>query len=394
MASHRKPRSRSRMTGGLRTTPAIGITTAALTSVALLSQTAQAAPAQPSSKPRLEEVQKKVDTLYRQAEVATQKYNGAKERTDAKKQQVDKLLDDVAQRTEEMNTARQKLGRYAAEQYRSGSVSDTATMFLADDPEDYFSQRQLMSRLTDEQKKSIDDYQKQTRETAKKRTEAQSSLQDLTESQTELRSTKETVQTKLSDARQLLSKLTAEEKARLAAIEKAKEEAARKKAAELAEKQRAAEAAKRKAAEAAKEREQSSGSSSGSSGSSGSSDASYATKAAQALAFAKAQEGKPYVWGATGPDSYDCSGLTQAAWKSAGISLPRTTWDQVEIGKTVPLSDIQPGDLVFFYDDISHVGLYMGDGMMVHAPKPGAVVREESIYYDGTSSIHSVVRPA
>ncbi|MFJ9178890.1 NlpC/P60 family protein [Streptomyces sp. NPDC102360] len=394
MASHRKPRSRSRMTGGLRTTPAVGITTAALTSVALLSQTAQAAPAQPSSKPRLEEVQQKVDTLYRQAEVATQKYNGAKERTDSKKHQVDKLLDDVAQRTEDMNTARQKLGRYAAEQYRSGSVSDTATMFLADDPEDYFSQRQLMSRLTDEQKKSIDDYQKQTRETAKKRTEAQSSLEDLTDSQAELRSSKETVQTKLSDARQLLSKLTAEEKARLAAIEKAKEEAARKKAAELAAEQKAAEAAKRKAAEEAKEQGQSSGSSGSSTGSAGSSDASYATKAAQALAFAKAQEGKPYVWGATGPDSYDCSGLTQAAWKSAGISLPRTTWDQVEIGKTVPLSDIQPGDLVFFYDDISHVGLYMGDGMMVHAPKPGAVVREESIYYDGTSSIHSVVRPA
>ncbi|MFF3491017.1 NlpC/P60 family protein [Streptomyces sp. NPDC002795] len=395
MASHRKPRSRSLMTGGLRTTPAVGITTAALTSVALLSQTAQAAPAQPSSKPRLEEVQQKVDTLYRQAEVATQKYNGAKERTDSKKQQVDALLDDVAQRTEDMNTARQKLGRYAAEQYRSGAVSDTATMFLADDPEDYFSQRHLMSRLTDEQKKSVDDYQSQARETAKKRTEAQSSLQDLTESQTDLRSTKETVQTKLSDARELLAELTAEEKARLAAIEKAKEAAARKKAAELAAKQKAAEAAKQKAAEKARQQEESSGSSSGSSGSaSGSSDASYATKAAQALAFAKAQEGKPYVWGATGPDSYDCSGLTQAAWKSAGISLPRTTWDQVEIGKTVPLSDIQPGDLVFFYDDISHVGLYMGDGMMVHAPKPGTSVREESIYYDGTSSIHSVVRPA
>ena len=110
--------------------------------------------------------------------------------------------------------------------------------------------------------------------------------------------------------------------------------------------------------------------------------------------FAKAQEGKPYVWGATGPDSYDCSGLTQAAWKAAGISLPRTTWDQVEFGTTVALSDIQPGDLVFFYDDISHVGLYLGDGMMIHAPKPGAYVREESIYYDGKSSIHSVVRPA
>ncbi|NEB81258.1 glycoside hydrolase [Streptomyces sp. SID14478] len=395
MASHRKPRARSRITGGLRTTPAVGITTAALTSVALLSQTAQAAPAQPA-KPSLEEVQKKVDTLYRQAEVATQKYNSAKEQTDGKKKQVDRLLDDIAKRTEKMNSARQELGRFAAEQYRSGGVSNTATMLLADNPEDYFAQDQLLSRMTSEQKKAVDDYQQQQRETAKKRTEAQENLQQLTSSQTELETSKASVQTKLSDARQLLSKLTAEEKARLAKIEKAKEEAARKKAAELAEKQKAAEEKKRQEAEqAAQQEDSSSGSSSGSgSGSSGSTSSGYAAKAAKALAFAKSQEGRPYVWGATGPDSYDCSGLTQAAWKAAGISLPRTTWDQVEAGTTVSLSDIQPGDLVFFYDDISHVGLYLGDGMMIHAPKPGAYVREESIYYDGTASIHSVVRPA
>ncbi|MGY0018140.1 NlpC/P60 family protein [Streptomyces sp. cg35] len=396
MASHRKPRTRSRMSGGLRTTPAVGITTAALTSVALLSQTAQAAPAQPA-RPSLEEVQKKVDTLYRQAEVATQKYNSAKEQTDSKKKQVDQLLDDIAQRTEKMNAARQDLGRFAAEQYRSGGVSDTATMFLADDPEDYFAQNHLMSRMTASQKKAVDDYQEQQRATAKKRTEAQENLQQLTSSQTELKTSKQSVQSKLSDARRLLSELTAEEKQRLAAIEKKKEEAARKKAAELAQKQKAEEEQKRKAAEEAARQEDGSGTSSGSgSGSSGSSGSSstYAAKAAKALAFAKSQEGKPYVWGATGPDSYDCSGLTQAAWKAAGISLPRTTWDQVEVGTTVPLSDIQPGDLVFFYDDISHVGLYLGDGMMIHAPKPGAYVREESIYYDGTGSIHSVVRPA
>ncbi|WP_018528450.1 NlpC/P60 family protein [Streptomyces sp. HmicA12] len=392
MASHRKPRTRSRMTGGLRTTPALGITTAALTSVALLSQTAQAAPAAPA-KPSLEEVQKKVDTLYRQAEVATQKYNAAKEQTDGKKKQVDQLLDDIAQRTEQMNKARQELGRYAAEQYRSGGVSNTATMFLADNPEDYFAQDQLLDRMTSEQKKAVDDFQEQQRRTAKKRTEAQETLRQLSSSQTELQTSKQDVQTKLGDARRLLSQLTAEEKARLAKIEKAKEEAARKKAAELAEKQKAAEEKKRQEAEAAAKENESSGSSGSSSGSSGSSSG-YATKAAQALAFAKSQIGKPYVWGATGPDSYDCSGLTQAAWKAAGISLPRTTWDQVEVGTTVPLSDIQPGDLVFFYDDISHVGLYLGDGMMIHAPKPGAYVREESIYYDGTSSIHSVVRPA
>ncbi|WP_353944248.1 NlpC/P60 family protein [Streptomyces sp. HUAS MG91] len=397
MASHRKPRNRSRIAGGLRTTPAIGITTAALTSVALLSQTAQAAPAQPD-RPSLEEVQKKVDSLYREAEVATQKYNAAKEQTAGKKRQVDQLLDDIARRTEKMNEARQELGRFAAEQYRSGGMSNTATMFLADNPEDYFAQDQLLSRMTNEQKKAVDDFQDEQRRTARKRTEAQENLRQLSGSQEELQSSKQAVQTKLADARQLLSKLTAQEKARLARIAKAKEEAAREKAAELARKQKEAEEAKRKEAEekAAQEGASGSGSTGSESGSSGSSGSSsgYAAKAAQALAFAKAQEGKPYVWGATGPGSYDCSGLTQAAWKAAGITLPRTTWDQVEVGTTVSLSDIQPGDLVFFYDDISHVGLYLGDGMMIHAPKPGAYVREESIYYDGTSSIHSVVRPA
>lgn len=109
------------------------------------------------------------------------------------------------------------------------------------------------------------------------------------------------------------------------------------------------------------------------------------------LAFARAQIGKPYVWGASGPSSYDCSGLTQAAWREAGVTLPRTTWDQVEVGTRVATSDLKPGDLVFFYDDISHVGVYKGDGMMIHAPKPGANVREESIY---SMPIYGSVRPA
>ncbi|MCX3058357.1 C40 family peptidase [Streptomyces beihaiensis] len=395
MASHRKPRTRPLMSVGL-STPAVGITTAALTSVALLSQTAQAAPERPARKPTLEEVQKKVDGLYHQAEVATQKYNGAKERTDSKKKQVDKLLDDIAERTQKMNAVREQLGQFAAAQYRDGGIGDTARMFLTDNPEDYFTQSHQMSRMTDRQQKVVDDYRTEQRATARKRVEAQKELTQLTSAQTELKKSKQAVQAKLADARDLLSKLTAEEKARLAEIKRKQEEEARKKAAELAQKQKEAEEAA--ARQKAQQDQQSgsgtsgSGTSSGSTGSSTSS--SYATQAAKALAFAKAQIGKPYVWGATGPDSYDCSGLTQAAWKAAGISLPRTTWDQVKVGKTVPLSDIQPGDLVFFYDDISHVGLYLGNGIMIHAPKPGAYVREESIYYGGAGIIHSVVRPA
>ncbi|WP_261993106.1 C40 family peptidase, partial [Streptomyces sp. adm13(2018)] len=100
-----------------------------------------------------------------------------------------------------------------------------------------------------------------------------------------------------------------------------------------------------------------------------------AGRASQAISFARAQLGKPYVWGATGPSGYDCSGLTQAAWRAAGVSLPRTTYTQINAGRRVSRSQLAPGDLVFFYSGISHVGLYIGGGQMIHAPRPGAPVR-------------------
>ncbi|NUP23529.1 MAG: glycoside hydrolase [Streptomyces sp.] len=390
MASHRKSRPAGPRVAGIRT-PALA--TAALTSVALLSQTANASPST-DDKPSLEEVEKKVDDLYRQAETATEKYNAAKEKTAKQRKRVDTLLDDVAKRTQDLNEAREELGRSAAAQYRTGAAApDTATFLLAETPQDYFDQTQLMDRMTGRQKQSVDDYFTQQSATMKKRQEAAQSLETLTESQNDLRTAKSTVQTKLSDARELLSKLTAEEKARLAAIEKRKQEAAARKAAELARQQAEAEA-ERKRQEAAQQQETTQPPADSGASDSSSSDSSYATKAEKALAFARSQIGKPYVWGATGPDSYDCSGLTQAAWKAAGVDIPRVTYDQVNAGTTVSLANAKPGDLVFFYDDITHVGLYIGNGMMIHAPKPGAYVREESIYYDGESAIHSVLRPA
>jgi cell wall-associated NlpC family hydrolase len=383
LASHRKPRSRVRAT-----TPAVGLTTAALAGVTLLStQSATAAPSAP--KPSIEDVQKKVDDLYRQAGTATQQYNRAKEASATQRGKVDALLEDVAERADKLNEARRTLGNYAAAQYRTGSIAPTATFFLADDPQSYFDQNQLMNRMTAQQQKAVADFRTQQQAAAKKRTEAVKSLETLTESQATLRTSKQAVQKKLGEARAMLSKLTAEEKARLAALEREKEAEAKRKAEELARRQAAAKAeAERKAEEAAKE--------AGSTGDTGTgtgtgSDTSATTKAEKVLAFARAQIGKPYVWGATGPSSYDCSGLTQAAWKAAGVDIPRTTWDQVEIGTRIATADLQPGDLVFFYDDISHVGIYKGDGMMIHAPKPGANVREESIYY---MPIYGSVRPA
>ncbi|AGJ56804.1 putative NLP/P60-family protein [Streptomyces sp. PAMC 26508] len=378
MASHRKPRTRG------RTTPAVGLTTVALASVTLLStQSATAAPAEP--KPSIEEVQKKVDALYRQAGTATQQYNKAKAASAEQRSKVDALLEAAAKRADKLNETRRELGSYAAAQYRGGSIAPTATFFLADDPQSYFDQDQLMARMTSRQQKAVADFRTQQKEAAAKRAEATKSLETLTASQASLRTSKQQVQTKLTEARTLLSQLTAEEKARLAELERKKEAEAERKADELARQQAAKETA---AADEAPKTKSGSGTGTGSGTGSGSG---YSSKAEKVLAFARAQIGKPYVWGATGPSSYDCSGLTQAAWKAAGVGLPRTTWDQVKVGTRVSTANLRPGDLVFFYDDISHVGIYKGGGMMIHAPKPGANVREESIYY---MPIYGSVRPS
>lgn len=120
----------------------------------------------------------------------------------------------------------------------------------------------------------------------------------------------------------------------------------------------------------------------------------HTAKADKAVAFARAQLGKPCVWGAKGPGSYDCSGLTQAAWTAAGLPLPRATADQAGAGTPVELADLRPGDLIFFFDGLRHTGLYTGDGLMIHAPGPGAFVSEESIFHAGEDAIRCAVRPA
>ncbi|MDF2268372.1 NlpC/P60 family protein [Streptomyces coacervatus] len=118
------------------------------------------------------------------------------------------------------------------------------------------------------------------------------------------------------------------------------------------------------------------------------------TKADRAVAFAQAQIGRPCLWGAVGPESYDNAGLTQAAWRAAGVSLPRSTAEQANTGTVIPLAESRPGDLIFFHDNFSHVGLYTGNGLMIHAPGPGSVIREESVHNAGEAAIRIAVRPA
>jgi cell wall-associated NlpC family hydrolase len=103
--------------------------------------------------------------------------------------------------------------------------------------------------------------------------------------------------------------------------------------------------------------------------------------ARRAVNFALAQVGKPYVFGAAGPSTYDCSGLTMAAWAHAGVHLPHSAADQYTYGTHVPESDLQPGDLIFFYHPIEHVTIYIGDGLMVSAPEPGENVQVAPLSY-------------
>lgn len=113
--------------------------------------------------------------------------------------------------------------------------------------------------------------------------------------------------------------------------------------------------------------------------------------AAAALRSAATKLGKPYVWGAHGPNAFDCSGLMQWAYKQAGVNIPRNSSSQARFGKSVPISQLKPGDMVFYYSPVSHVGMYLGNGKILHASEPGKPVKISPV---GAFPIHNARRVA
>lgn len=316
------------------------LTTAAAAAVAISSQAANAAPGE---KPSKDEVKAKVDKLYEQAEAATEKYNGAKEKQEKLQKEISTIQDDVARGQEELNGLRDSMGLAAAAQYRTGSIDSSVQLFLSSDPDDYLDKASTMDQLSAQQVDSLKKIQQKQRELAQQRAEAADKLKDLSSTRTELGKKKKEVQGKLAEAQKLLNSLTAAEKAALA------EEEAR--------------ASRSSAARVDL------GNASAASG-----------RAMAAFQAAQSKLGSPYVYGATGPSSYDCSGLTSWAYAQAGVSIPRTSEAQSGIGTRIySQSDLQVGDLVFFFNDLHHVGLYAGNGQIIHAPRTGTVVRYESM---------------
>ncbi|MBQ0828616.1 C40 family peptidase [Streptomyces sp. RG38] len=340
MAAHRR-RPRQRAAGGGTARAAVTLTLAGAAGATCLSGTGHAAP-----EPTPAQVKAKVDRLYREAEEATEKYNGAKEKADAARERLDELRDEVARTEDRLNSARESLGSVAAAQYRSGGLDPALQLALSSDPDRYLDGAALMERAGTRQQATLGEVRKELRQVERLRGAARVELSTLTTRQSELKRHRTTVTGKLEEARRLLSRLTAEERARHAA------------GPGTGHATRAAADGREALAPAAP---------------------APGSRGAAAVAYAYQKLGSPYVWGATGPNSFDCSGLIQAAYRSAGISLPRTTYAQIGAGRRVSRAQLLPGDLVFFYSGISHVGIYVGDGRMIHAPNPSSPVRLDPV---------------
>ncbi len=354
VASHRKPKQYPRTLsflladGAPRTArkPGIARTAATLALAGVASATAFDAPAEAAPRPTPAQVKERVDALYQEAEVATEKYDGAKERAAAAHQELSRLQDEAARRTEQLNAARSELGTLAAGQYRSGGVHPTVRLLLSSDPQRYLDGAAVLERAGSHQANAIAGYARRLGSVQQVRARAEDTAEQLRSTEATLAQNRATITRKLASAEQLLNELTAEQRQQV--------------------------------------RDEDGSDGPGSADRTGrpsSAHTSHSTaaapnpRAAQAVSFAYAALGKPYVWGATGPAAYDCSGLTQAAWRAGGVSLPRTTYTQISSGPRIDKSRLAPGDLVFFFSGISHVGLYIGDGKMIHAPHPGAPVR-------------------
>ncbi|MEU3519244.1 NlpC/P60 family protein [Streptomyces sp. NPDC006654] len=342
MAAHRKPRQ----------SPLSGHTARAAVTLALAgAATATAFDGTGHAEPRLTpaQVKAKVDQLFQEAEAATQKYDGAKDQADAAQRRLKSLQDQTARRQEQLNSARDALGATAAAQYRDGGIDPAWQLVLSSDPDRYLDDAAFAERAGDRQAAAVARVRGQLREIEQLRGAARVVLTGLRSRQAELKRQKATVDAELGEARRLLSGLSPEQRAAVTA----------------AGATTGADGTGRASRSASDGRDPLT------QGDVPAPD----SRAAAAVAYAYSKLGSPYVWGATGPDAFDCSGLAQAAYRSAGVSIPRTTYAQINAGRRVSRSELQPGDLVFFYSGISHVGIYIGNGQMIHAPNPSAPVR-------------------
>lgn len=306
----------------------------------------------------LEEVRKKIDGLYHRAERATDAYNAAKEQVERQQKDIVKLAKNIVRTQHERKELQRRAGSLASAQYRGGGLPAEAKLMLDKDPEGFLDHATLARKG-----------QHAVRGVLTQLARAESDLQGYAEDATERweklekerkkkAAAKKDIERKIDAAERIESRLKAAEKARLKKLEEDRARQAQAKWLDsgiLADIGGTASAAGKKA-----------------------------------ISYATEQIGKDYVWGAEGPDTFDCSGLTMRAWESAGHPIPRTSQEQWRQLPHIDIEDMRPGDLIIYHEDASHVGMYLGDGAIVHAPRPG---RQVTLAGAGSMRILGVVRP-
>ncbi|MFD9428017.1 MULTISPECIES: C40 family peptidase [unclassified Streptomyces] len=336
---------------------ALAVLAAPVQAMAAPIQPSPTAPAAPGKK-SLEEVRQEIDSLYRKAGAATDAYNLAEEQTEKQSGEIVKLAKAIVDGQARIAELKNQAGAQAREQYRNGGLPPGAQLVLSDDPQ-LFLDGVNQVRQGQQASKAVLAELNRTQEDLETYTQdASLNWQKLESNRLKQAKAKKTINSRIAAAKKLESQLEKKERARLLKLEQ--EAAYTAQTAWLSS--GALEDINREATASGK----------------------------KAVAFATGKIGKPYVWGAEGPDSYDCSGLTSQAWAAAKRPIPRTSQEQWRQLPRIDIKDMRPGDLIIYHSDASHVGMYVGDGAIVHAPRPG---RNVTLAGAGSMQILGVVRP-
>jgi cell wall-associated NlpC family hydrolase len=323
------------------------------TSAALAISLAPSAQAAPT----LVQIQAQVNDLQDQATAAAEGAQEAKVKLAALQRSLNGIQAQAAIQGKNVDSISRALGVIAVNQYKSGSLSQSLELLFSSDPGLYLSSAGSLESITRQKTIQLKKYQSATQKLNATSMTVSDRLAQVKSLQKKLAQQSAVAQEKLKKAEAILAKLKKEDRERLA---------------KLAQQQEDADQASSIAAA------KSLGGISG--------------RAGLAIKFAVKQIGDRYVFGADGMTYWDCSGLTMRAYQSAGVNLPHSSAAQSRMGKSVPFNQKKPGDLLFFGRPVSHVGIYIGGGKMVHAPRSGSRVKIASSSSLGSKRLVAVRR--
>ncbi|MDO4411609.1 NlpC/P60 family protein [Cutibacterium sp.] len=311
-----------------------GVAVAALTGAVILGTVGSVEPGAQAAPDSIDQAKVRLAQLDEQTSKIQEDYTKAQAALDKAQKDLNRSQKDLNAQSAKVEAMRKALGRVALTDYQSGGgVSATTQLVTSGDSSQFLSKLATMQNVTDRTNEQFQDFQAQRARLSSLKSQAQADQATIKVQRDQQAKLLADAKKKEQEAKKLLDRLTAQQSAQT-----------------------------RQAAQALTVK--------GDKATIPALPEGVSARAKTALSFAMAQVGKPYVWGGTGPNGYDCSGLMLVAWSKAGVGLPRTAAAQYAAGRPVAASDLQPGDLVFFYPGITHVGMYIGGGKYVHASNP------------------------